>query len=123
MKKLSFLLLIFISLIKIEGASFAYLYPNEYSNKANIECVYSPPQNNVNSYFNFNLSHKEYVKSYNSNKNSLAVNKLSLLYFNEYVTSRLKLTGYCFKSISIFKKIPQSNTCRNSVDEDPLRLS
>lgn len=123
MKKLSFLLLIFISILKVEGSSYVYLYSNGYSNKANIEYVYSAQQKNENSYFSFNSAQKEFVKNYTSNKNLLTFNKLSLLYFNEYVTNQLKLTEHCFKFFPAFQKIPQVSTCGNSGDEDPLRLN
>jgi len=123
MKKLSFLLIIFISILKVEGASNVVLYSNGYSNKANIECVYSTPENNVNSYYSFNSAKKVIVKNYTSNKNFLTFNKLSILCFNEYVTNQLKLTAHFFKSFPAFQKIPQINTGGNSGDEDPLRLN
>ncbi|MEJ2614659.1 MAG: hypothetical protein P8Z35_06860 [Ignavibacteriaceae bacterium] len=122
MKKLLFIVLIFISVLKIEKASNIPLYSHEHPAKSNIECIYNPAQNNINTYFSLNSPKKEFVKNSNSNKIFLQVNRLSVLYFNKYVNQQFKITEYNFKSLQLFIKIPPQIIHQNSCDEDPLRL-
>ena len=51
MKILSFLLLLFISILKIESASYIPLYFHQHSVKNNIEC--NPAQNDIKSLQSF----------------------------------------------------------------------
>ena len=119
MKKFLLLVLIFISYLKLEGASYISLYSYEYSDRTNIECVYNPARNNVDFFFDLKHSCKTTIKNFKSINNFL-VNKLSLLHFNKYIVQQLNLHGFSFTFHIKFLKIPGGNFSHLSPDEDQL---
>jgi len=123
MKKISFLFLIFISTLKIESASHISLYSHEYSNKTNVECVYTPTQTNFKKFLPYKSLQKEIGFDSISQYNFHVINKFSLLYYNKYIIHRLKLHRYPFTFSFQFIKIPQGNIFHQTADEEPLRLS
>ncbi len=91
MKKAAFLILVFISALKFEGAVRTPAYTFEYSNKADIESLYVPAKSSLNfSQFLNSLQKQKGEISYPL-KNFPLTKRLSLFYYNNYVYHQIKI--------------------------------
>ncbi len=122
MKKLSFIFLLLISILKVEGAGYSSNYYYEFSNKNHVECVHTPSQNKTNFYSSFNVHHGQFIKSSVLDKSIFIKNKYALLFYNEYLSHQFLVNRYKFIPLSHFLNLRQYHTAQSS-SEDPFKLS
>jgi len=123
MKKLSFIFLIFISILKVEGVSYTSNYYYEHTNKADIECVQTPPKY-TKIIFNHNNSKTAHLNKHSGlNKNILISHKFSLLYFNIFITNQFIVQKHKNNSVQQFIKSLRKKIYPLPADKDPFQLS
>ena len=123
MKKIAFLFLVFISALKIEGAVRTPAYSFEYSNKADIESLYVPPQSSVNFSLFFNSLQKQKGNISYPLKKFLLIKKLSLFYYNKYILHRIKISCNNFTHPHYFIITYRPELLPDSSGDDPFALS
>ncbi len=123
MKKISFILLIFISIIKVEGVGYNHNYYYEHSNKAGIVSLYKPAKNKSTFPLKFSYSQNQFVKKQNLNKNNFKIHRFALLYYNEYIVHQFKINNCKYIQPQQLINFSQRNYFYQTVNEDPFQLS
>lgn len=123
MKKLSFILLIFISILKVEGVGYKHNYYYEHSNKAGIVSLYKPAKIKSNFPIKFSYSQNQFVKKRELNKNNFKIHKSALLYYNEYIVHQFKINNRKYIPRRQLLNFSQRNDFHQTVNEDPFQLS
>lgn len=123
MRKFLFLLLVFVSILKVEGSSYTFIHYREYYNDINIERTFTPKQQSTKFSLLYITFTKHYYKSYDETNIIHRINKFSLLFFNLYIINKLKINRYFYIRRLSFAKFQQINTFPQSDKADPLSLS
>ena len=120
----SFLLfLLSISVVTARSYSYSrFVYSYDYPVKTNIEQVFTPAGHNTSSLFSPGSLQDYTVKSIFTNRDIVYRNKLSLSYFNSYLTNQLKANSTNYPDNN-FIQIPQKKINNQSTGEDPFQLS
>ena len=118
-------LLFLLSISVVTAKSYSYnrfVYSYDYPVKTNIEQVFTPASHNTSSLFSPGSLQDYTVKSIFTNRDIVYRNKLSLSYFNSYLTNQLKANSTNYPDNN-FIQIPQKKIYNQSTGEDPFQLS